>query len=314
MDLHFEKLLNKDISPKILSVFNARHPDNKPTSVPTILAGAPHQSANVATGISIDLLLKRIDLVCDVCSLYSGYRSSCLPHYTAFCSQTDTELFILHALFVHSWKQRTHNQIFKCPACCFLPPSTCFCWDFFQFPHVKEIIFIFKGKFWLANFHFQYKLLQIIPLYLQTIHKKCQMSLLFIRKYKSSVFPDFVFPPSYVPQDLTLCFSRLIATHATCHPLFCYSDPCPATSVSSQCRLAWLSLSYPALTFNSAEPPRPSSSLIPPLLCVRVCLRLRWDQGRRVHKVSGGGFLNPRLCMLLYHVFFVNKQTNLIHK
>lgn len=149
MDLHFEKLLNKDVSPKILSVFNARYPDNKPTLVPTILAGAPHQSANVATGISSDLLLKRIDLVCDVCSLYSGYRSSCLSHYTAFRPQTDTELFISRALFVHSWKQRTHNQIFKCPACCFLPPSTCFCWDSFQFPHVKEIVFIFKGKFLL---------------------------------------------------------------------------------------------------------------------------------------------------------------------
>lgn len=98
MDLHFEKLLNKDISPKILSVFNARYPDNKPTMAPAILAGAPHQSANIATGISIDLLLKRTDLVCDVCSLYSAYKSSCLPHYTEFRPQTDTELFILHAL------------------------------------------------------------------------------------------------------------------------------------------------------------------------------------------------------------------------
>lgn len=147
------------------------------------------------------------------------------------------------------------------------------------------------------------------------------MSLLFIRKYKSSVCRDFVFPASYVPQDLTLCFSRLIAAHATCHPLFCYSDLCPAASVPSQCRLTWLSLSYPALTFNSIELPGASSSLIPPLLCVRVCLRLRRDQVHRLHKASGQHerrlwrryrficiFLNPRLCMLLFMYFY--KQTN----
>lgn len=93
--------------------------------------------------------------------------------------------------------------------------------------------------------------------------------------------------------------------------------PGPPHPPPPQCHLTWLSLSYPALTFNSVELPRPSSSLIPPLLCVRVCLRLRQDRGRRVQKSSAQHerslwrrywficiFLNPRLCMLLYYVFF----------
>lgn len=232
MDLYFEKLLNKDISLKILSVYNARYPDNKPAMVPAILAEAPHQSANVATGISIDLLPKRIDLVCDVCLLYSGYKSSCLPHYTAFGPQTDTELFILHALLYILGSSRHTMKYLNAHHAVSFHHVLVSAGISFSFLMWKKSFLYLRANFCRALKCF-YKLLPTIPLRLQTIHKKRRTSLLFIRKYKFSVCRDFVFPSSYAPQDLTLCFSRLIATHATCHPLFCYSDPCPATSVPS---------------------------------------------------------------------------------
>lgn len=159
------------------------------------------------------------------------------------------------------------------------------------------------------------------------------MSLLFIRKHKSSVCRDFVFPSSYAPQDLTLCFSRLIATHATCHPLFCYSDPCPATSVPSPTPLNFAVLILPRsnLQLNRASPAQFISD--PRRCCALVCLRLRRDQGRRAHKASVQNerrlwrryrficmFSNPRLCAHLYYVVLCfilcifYKQTNLINK